>query len=97
MVEINGSDIELQPDDMKEYRTALNLSQSEMAYRLGVDRTTWSRWESGSLRPHHRRMLKAALNWLVVEHQVSGSLERGLGEADEAPSEPPTQTGSIIL
>lgn len=96
MVEIDGSDIELQPGDLKEYRTALNQSQAEIAARLGVDRTTWSRWEGGSLRPHHTRMLKAALNWLVVEHQVNGGIERGLNEA-EPPTEPPTQTGSIML
>lgn len=96
-MEIDGTDIELQPDDLKEYRTALNLSQATIAERLGVDRTTWSRWESGSLKPHHTRILKAAINWLVVEQQVVHGIERGLEEKPEPPAEPPPPTGSIIL
>ena len=71
---------DLAPGELKQYRDALGMTQVQIAERFGVDRSTWTRWENGSLQTHHPRMLKAALNWLIVESQLTEVIEEALTE-----------------
>ena len=58
------------PDDLRAYRERHNLSQAELAGRLGVATTTVSRWESGYGRPPP--YLTAALSeWTPTEAKES--------------------------
>lgn len=38
-------------DQMKTLRNGLKLTQAEMANRIGVSHRTYSRWETGALKP----------------------------------------------
>lgn len=53
--------LSLGPVDVKKLRSALALSQAELAALLGAHTMTVSKWERGKLQPseHHRRLLGA--------------------------------------
>jgi transcriptional regulator with XRE-family HTH domain len=51
----------------KAARTGARISQSELARRLGVDRTTIFRWESGRARPESAEMIRAFAEVLDIE------------------------------
>ena len=42
----------MEPDEIKEIRKRLKLTQAQFAYKVGVTVTTISRWESGRVAPH---------------------------------------------
>lgn len=52
--------MEITPESIKKVRLDLDLTQSELAKRLGVNIKTLSEWELGKAvpRPSHRRQLK---------------------------------------
>lgn len=50
--------------DLRRRRHALGLSQQKLAERLGVAKMTVSRWERGTLRIEHPRLLALALEAL---------------------------------
>lgn len=45
---------------LKELRTSKNLFQKEVAEILGIDRTTYSKYENGASEPSHEILLKLA-------------------------------------
>ena len=50
-------------EQIRFWRTTRGLSQDEMARRLGVDRSTLARWESGQREPTGDRRLRLDLVW----------------------------------
>jgi hypothetical protein len=44
------------PGFLRSLREALNLTQTELGKRIGVDKLTVSRWERGELRPGKRSL-----------------------------------------
>lgn len=45
---------------LRELRTEKNLLQKDLAEKLGVDRTTYSKYESGASEPNYETLLKLA-------------------------------------
>jgi len=45
---------------IREYREALNLTQKEMAERLGVEQSSVSMWETGKASPRADMLLRIA-------------------------------------
>lgn len=59
---------EMTPDEVREVRHRLGLSQDGLAERLGVSRSTIARWEMDRRSDHARRpssMAKAAMRRLI--------------------------------
>jgi transcriptional regulator with XRE-family HTH domain len=54
----------MQPDELRERRLRLGLSQSQLAARLDVTKETVSRWERGALNIAAPGMLALALRAL---------------------------------
>ena len=52
------------PNEIKELRKKLNMTQQELANAVGVDRVTVARWEAGDKRPSNlaRRQLARLAN-----------------------------------
>ena len=71
----------------KAARTGARLSQSELARRLGVDRTTIFRWESGRARPESADMVRAFADVLDIDLEEALAAA-GLRPGVEAPKEP---------
>lgn len=55
------------PEEIREKRIALNLTQEELAERFGVKRNTVARWEQGAIVPQAIGMLRLAFQSLEVE------------------------------
>lgn len=53
------------PDDLRDLRQALGLTQRGLAERLGVPQATVWRWESGQHPIQHPTILRLALERLV--------------------------------
>ena len=53
---------------IKQIRTYLNISQTELAEQLNVTFTTVNRWENGKARPNIKAM--KALKQYCVEHDL---------------------------
>ena len=47
-------------NNIRKYRKARNLKQSELALLIGVNRTAVTKWESGAAEPRTSRLLKIA-------------------------------------
>lgn len=45
---------------LKELRTQRHMLQKDVAQRLGIDRTTYAKYESGASEPNHETLLKLA-------------------------------------
>lgn len=54
------------PDALKRARTALNISQAELAHRLGLSRPSIARMESG--RQAIRPVMALAMEYLLLLH-----------------------------
>lgn len=54
----------MNPEELKRRRKALNLTQNELAEKLGVSGNTVSRWEKGESWPDADGMLDLALQRL---------------------------------
>lgn len=61
---------------LKELRTAKNFYQKDLAEMLGVDRTTYSKYESGSSEPNHETLLKLAEIFEVSTDYLLGRDEK---------------------
>lgn len=57
-------------EKVKFIRTKLNLSQEELAHRLGVSFATINRWENGSYKPS--RLAKKVFDDFCKENNVMG-------------------------
>lgn len=65
-------------------REAAGLPKVELARRLGVDRGTVARWESGLTRPEQADVVQRFTDLLALD------LEEGLAAAGLRPTAPPT-------
>lgn len=61
--------MEITPEAIKRLREELDLSQREMAERVGVAKPTYQQWEWGGYRPRavHRRKLRQIAKELEKE------------------------------
>lgn len=59
--------------DISTERKALNVSQADIAARLGVHQTTILRWEKGELKPRPRDLMavRVALDEIVSERDAT--------------------------
>jgi len=60
------------PEEIREKRIALNLTQEELAKKFGVERNTVARWERGAIVPQAIGMLRLAFQSL----EIAKSLEK---------------------
>ncbi|MBS1794392.1 MAG: helix-turn-helix domain-containing protein [Acidobacteria bacterium] len=63
----------MQPEEIKQKRIALNLTQSQLAERFGVERNTVARWERGEVVPQALGMLRLAFQSLEIELGLTNS------------------------
>lgn len=56
-------------EKVKFVRTKLNLSQEELAHKLGVSFATINRWEKGSYNPS--RLARKAFDNFCVENEIT--------------------------
>ena len=63
----------MQPDELRERRLRLGLSQSQLAARLDVTKETVSRWERGALNIAAPGMLDLAVHALECRARQRGS------------------------
>lgn len=61
----------MKPEDLKHRRKALNLTQNELAEKLGVSGNTVSRWEKGEMKPDAEEMLELAMRYLEQQDATS--------------------------
>lgn len=61
------------PEEIKEKRIALNLTQNELAEIFGVNRLTVARWEQGRIVPQALGMLRLAFQSLEIENRLQSS------------------------
>lgn len=61
------------PEEIKQNRISLNLTQSELAERFGVDANTVARWERGEVLPKAEGMLRLAFQTLEIEKGLDNS------------------------
>ena len=57
-------------EQVKAVRTALNLSQEELAYALGVSFATVNRWENGKTNPS--KLAQRQFEQFCEEHKTQG-------------------------
>lgn len=55
--------------DIREARKALNLTQAELAEKLGVDHSAISRYETGAVAPDKRTMI--ALSAIFAQEKAA--------------------------
>ena len=58
---------------LKEHRLAAKESQQKVADLLGVDRTTYSKWETGGSEPSFAMLEKMAAHWGTTAAELMGS------------------------
>ena len=64
----------LQPEEIRDWRKANKLTQSELAKLLGVGLATISRYENGALQdPSHEKLLRLAMNPSNLLRLIEGS------------------------
>ncbi len=79
--------------ELRRRRTALGLTQAELARALGVDRNTLARWERNELSVRHRDLVDGALRRLEADHGLAtNSSER----TDSPPHNLPPELTSFI-
>lgn len=61
------------PEEIREKRIALNLTQAELASRFEVDANTIARWERGEIVPKAVGMLSLAFQSLEIEKGLNNS------------------------
>ena len=59
------------PEEIRQKRIELNLTQSELAQKFGVDGNTIARWERGEIIPGAQGMLKLAFQSLEIEKELN--------------------------
>ena len=60
-------------EQVKAVRTALNLSQEELAHALGVSFATVNRWENGKTKPS--KLAQRQFEQFCEEHRKQGNLD----------------------
>lgn len=83
-------------DRIKELRNKLGWSQAELAYKIGTDSTTISRWETNRIRVSQGYILK-------LSNALGTSADYLLGDTDDpalqqrdAQNDPPAEEHSVI-
>ena len=77
---------------LKELRTEHNRTQKEMAEMLGIDRTTYSKYESGASEPNIEMLSKLAdffsvsLDYLVGNSEIKTALVLQDTSAEDGPN-----------
>ena len=72
-------------EQIKKYRTEMNLSQEELAERIYVTRQSISNWENGKTYPDiHSLLLLSALFGISLDQLVKGDIEIMKKEIKEA-------------
>ncbi|HEU4537278.1 MAG TPA: helix-turn-helix domain-containing protein [Polyangiaceae bacterium] len=80
---------DLWPQEARFLRKFLSATQTELAARLGVDRTTVTRWETGEeplLRPHAASLrVHVALHLAGLDPATAGELDRTIAQPPKRP------------
>ena len=67
--DLSGLRLAMTPEEIREARRKLGLSQVEIARRLDVDVVTWNRWERGRQDVRFPEILRLAFVGLEVERR----------------------------
>lgn len=70
---------EVTPETMREWRLGRNLTQEEVAERLGVTQATVAKWESGALKP---KGLSLRFWHLLVGGFIAGAVLEAMKEME---------------
>lgn len=65
---------------IKQRREALGLTQATLAQRLGVDRSTVSKWESGAAYPSIKALLALSAELQTTTTEVLEAIEQAQQE-----------------
>jgi transcriptional regulator with XRE-family HTH domain len=71
-------------EDLRAWRIAQGMTQTELADAIGKDNMTVSRWETGKIPIGSATLLALALEALAARRQRSTGAERALGDVVEA-------------
>lgn len=66
--------------NIRKYRVINDLTQQDLADRLGVDRTTYSKYESGKANPQFTNVVKLADIFGITVGELCGSSDEKLME-----------------
>ncbi len=66
--------------NIRKYRVINDLTQQDLADRLGVDRTTYSKYESGKANPQFTNVVKLADIFGITVGELCGSNDEKLME-----------------
>lgn len=58
------------PAELKEARKTLELTQAQLAQRLGVHRVTLARWESDGHKPIYHQLVTRAIQGLLLINRI---------------------------
>lgn len=61
-------------DELRRRRTALGITQAQLAFYLGTSQQTVFKWESGATRIQHGPMMDLALRYIEIEHLILSRL-----------------------
>lgn len=63
-------DSRMDGEALRQRRNDLNMTQSELARRLGTSQQTVFKWESGERNIQHPPMMDLALRYLEIERMI---------------------------
>ena len=70
---------------LKELRTQRHMLQKDVAQRLGIDRTTYAKYESGASEPNHETLLKLSeLFDVSADYLLGREMSRNVSPASHA-------------
>lgn len=70
---------------LKELRTQRHMLQKDVAQRLGIDRTTYAKYESGASEPNHETLLKLSeLFDVSADYLLGREMSRSVSPASHA-------------
>lgn len=84
-------------NQIRKYRTSLNLSQEELAEKIYVSRQTVSNWETGKSYPDiHSLLLLSSLFEISLDQLIKGDIEIMKKEINEAEVQKHNHYGNIF-
>lgn len=68
----------ISPEELREYRRQLGLTQHQLAQLLGVSQSAVTLWEQGKRRPRYARPIRFLLSRLIEAQRFSRELVEAL-------------------
>jgi transcriptional regulator with XRE-family HTH domain len=79
--------------DLSYYRVESGMTRKEIAEKIGVSASTYSRWETGSRKPNREMAQKLSRLFGVPAHDLSFGKENGEEKEGDGPEDAPSPFG----